>query len=278
MAPLLRPGVQQIVWEQRGNYIQAVSNKNVLPNDRQNLNLSQFRSQRISVFVFLKLRIYGMTLCRFFQCILLAAHMLRVFASFPQQAPSMRIGLLVEPTPFTHVSGYSNRFQEMLLFLEKAGDEVEIVTVDDKERPPEYFASFRINTIKGFRFPLYTDICLTFDVKQRSVWKSMNRFKPDIIHCSSPGFIVFIALFTAKVLDVPLVLSYHTHLPQYTKEYVKMVPGSVGEAGAWQIIRWVHNRADLTLVTSPQVTFEAHHITDISLLCIIFLCGLHFAR
>lgn len=168
----------------------------------------------------------------------------------------MRIGLLVEPTPFTHVSGYSNRFKEMLTYLDKAGDSVEIVTVDDLEQPPVRFGSFPINTIKGFRFPLYNDICLTFDVKQRAVWKTMNRFKPDLIHCSSPGFIVFIALFTAKVLDVPLVLSYHTHLPQYTKEYIKLVPGSVGEAGAWQIIRWVHNRADLTLVTSPQMKEE----------------------
>lgn len=28
--------------------------------------------------------------------------------------PPMKIALLVEPTPFTHISGYSNRFREML--------------------------------------------------------------------------------------------------------------------------------------------------------------------
>lgn len=28
--------------------------------------------------------------------------------------PPMKVALLVEPTPFTHVSGYSNRFREML--------------------------------------------------------------------------------------------------------------------------------------------------------------------
>lgn len=39
-----------------------------------------------------------------------------------------RIGLMVEPTPFIHVSGYSNRFNEMLKYLNKAGDDVEIVT------------------------------------------------------------------------------------------------------------------------------------------------------
>lgn len=124
------------------------------------------------------------------------------------------------------------------------------------EDPPESHEGYPINNIKGFRFPLYNDICLTFDVKQRAVWKSMSRFKPDIIHCTSPGFIVFIAIATAKFLNVPLILSYHTHLPMYTKQYLKMLPGTVGEAGAWQIIRWVHNRADLTLVTSPQMKEE----------------------
>ena len=173
-----------------------------------------------------------------------------------KSCPPKRIGLLIEPTPFTHVSGYSNRFNEMLKYLNKAGDDVEIVTADDSPVAPEAAFDFPINTIKGFRFPLYNEICLTFDVKQRKVWEVMKRFKPEIIHCTSPGFIVFIAIFTAKTLNIPLVFSYHTHLPVYTKQYVKMLPGAVGEAGAWQIIRWVHNRADLTLVTSPQMKEE----------------------
>jgi sulfoquinovosyltransferase len=173
-----------------------------------------------------------------------------------KSCPPKRIGLLIEPTPFTHVSGYSNRFNEMLKYLSKAGDDVEIVTADDSPKAPEVAFDYPINTIKGFRFPLYNEICLSFDVKQRKVWEVMKRFKPEIIHCTSPGFIVFIAIFTAKTLNIPLVFSYHTHLPMYTKQYVKMLPGAVGEAGAWQIIRWVHNRADLTLVTSPQMKEE----------------------
>jgi len=120
--------------------------------------------------------------------------------------PPIRVGMLIEPTPFTHVSGYSNRFKELLMYLQKADDNVEIVTVDDVPECPKHFGPYPINTIKGFRFPLYNEICLTFDIKQRKVWKSMKRFQPDIIHCTSPGFIVYIALFTAKFLNIPLVL------------------------------------------------------------------------
>jgi hypothetical protein len=38
--------------------------------------------------------------------------------------PPLNVGLMVEPTPFTHVSGYSNRYKEMLTYLKKAGDKV----------------------------------------------------------------------------------------------------------------------------------------------------------
>ena len=48
--------------------------------------------------------------------------------------PPQRVGLMVEPTPFTHVSGYANRFNEMLRYMRKAGDEVEVVTPG--EHPP----------------------------------------------------------------------------------------------------------------------------------------------
>ena len=39
------------------------------------------------------------------------------------QSPPRKVSLLVEPTPFTHVSGYSNRFKEMLRYLQLAGDD-----------------------------------------------------------------------------------------------------------------------------------------------------------
>ena len=40
----------------------------------------------------------------------------------------MRVQLIVEPTPFTHVSGYANRFKEYLKYQKKAGAEVSIIT------------------------------------------------------------------------------------------------------------------------------------------------------
>ena len=66
-----------------------------------------------------------------------------------------RIGLLVEPTPFTHVSGYSNRFNEMLKHLQTTGDTVEICTPDNSKEAPATAHGFRVNNIPGFKFSMY---------------------------------------------------------------------------------------------------------------------------
>jgi len=132
--------------------------------------------------------------------------------------PSRKICLMVEPTPFTHVSGYANRFKEMLKFLKKAGDEVDILTVDSKtpvKNLPREHQGFPIRHTQGFTFPLYNHISLTIDLPEMKGAKIIENFKPDIIHVTSPGFLVFAAMFYARVMKIPLVMSYHTHLPSY---------------------------------------------------------------
>ena len=71
---------------------------------------------------------------------------------------------------------------------------------------------YPITTLEGFRFPLYAHLCLTGDFKGEAR-RMVEKFKPDVIHASSPGFFALAATGIAKALDVPLVLSYHTHLP-----------------------------------------------------------------
>ena len=70
---------------------------------------------------------------------------MRAFGALPTRRTTLgmpkRIGLMVEPTPFIHVSGYSNRFNEMLKYLNKSGDDVEIVTPDNGRRRPWRTAS-----------------------------------------------------------------------------------------------------------------------------------------
>jgi len=92
--------------------------------------------------------------------------------------PSRKICLMVEPTPFTHVSGYANRFKEMLKFLKKAGDQVDILTVDSKtpvKDLPKEHQGFPIRHTQGFTFPLYNHISLTIDLPEMKVRRARAR-------------------------------------------------------------------------------------------------------
>ena len=64
-------------------------------------------------------------------------------------------------------------------------------------------------------------------------------------------------------MDVPLVLSYHTHLPVYAERYASWLPFS--RSSAWLAIKAAHAFADVTLVTSPQIMdeFKQHHIRNV---------------
>jgi len=168
--------------------------------------------------------------------------------------PPRKICLMVEPTPFTHVSGYANRFNEMLKYLKKAGDEVEVLTTDAKtpakDLPKEAFG-FPITHTQGFTFPLYNQISLSLDLPEMKGSGILERLKPDLIHVTCPSFMVWAGIFYARTMCIPLVMSYHTHLPSYAINYLGFIPGI--ERFAWWNIRLWHKRADLTLVTSPQI-------------------------
>ena len=141
--------------------------------------------------------------------------------------------------------------------MSKAGDNVDILTVDaktPKDQLPKQSFGYNIEHTQGFVFPLYDHISLTFDLPEMKGAKMMERKRPDLIHVTSPGFMLFAGLFYARVMRIPLLLSYHTHLPLYGRNYMGFVPGV--EEMAWAALRFCHSKADLTLVTSPQMKEE----------------------
>lgn len=56
----------------------------------------------------------------------------------------------------------------------------------------------------------------------------------------------------AQLLGVPLVLSYHTHLPSYCYKYWKHI-GPILAWVSWNLLCWPVNHADLTLVMSSAI-------------------------
>eukprot|EP00898_Chlorokybus_atmophyticus_P001423 jgi/Chlat1/2281/Chrsp17S02582 len=169
----------------------------------------------------------------------------------PPSVPNRKVVILVEPSPFSHVSGMKNRFQCLIRELRNAGDEVLVVTPDPN--PPKEFFGARVMRVMGFVAPFYRvpTFLLSLGLSVRVFWTLLSN-RPDILHVSSPGFIVFAGILYAKLLRIPLVVSYHTHIPAYIPQYTfKWLVWPM-----WAVIRFCHRMADVTLVTSSQILEE----------------------
>jgi sulfoquinovosyltransferase len=182
---------------------------------------------------------------------------------------ALKVCVLVEPSPFTYISGYAGRFQNLICYLRDRGDEVQVVTApdpDDLSRgvAPNYWRGIPVHYTQGVRLsPWYPTLILSLDIAlkiPRVLWKM--RPGPDLIHVSSPGFMVLPAVLYGRIFGVPVVASYHTHLPAYVRSHLALsLP--LHEATAWlvwRLIRLAHGDgvlgADRTLVTSPQIFDE----------------------
>lgn len=144
-----------------------------------------------------------------------------------------------------------NRFESLIKTLREAGDEVMVVTPDPT--PPKEFCGAQVVNVLGFKLPFYKSatLLLSLGLSLRVLYYLFKQ-RPHVIHVSTPGVMCFAAVLYARLLAVPLVMSYHTHIPEYIPRYTWS--GLVQPM--WSIIRWCTRRADLTLVTSKAMKDE----------------------
>lgn len=164
---------------------------------------------------------------------------------------NLKVMVAVEPTPFNYISGYANRFKELLTHLKQAGDEVHVITTDPSHDAPKSFLGIPITSLRGFRFPWYKEVAVSFDYGQNMRTVLQNNFSADVLHVSAPSLLLFPAMSCAKKLNIPLVVSYHTDLQQYAKLYLPWVP-FIGQFANY-LIKTCLQGATLVLCTSPQL-------------------------
>ena len=162
-----------------------------------------------------------------------------------------RIAIFVEPSPFSHVSGMKNRFLRLIENLRDMGDDVVVITPD--RSPPEEYYGAKVIGLRGFVLPFYgTDtLLLSFGFDGR-VAKEFKERKPDLVHCAVPGGMINGAMWYCKTMNIPLVQSYHTHIPHYIPRYTWA--GLVKPM--WDFIRFWNKQASTMLVTSSVMEEE----------------------
>lgn len=152
----------------------------------------------------------------------------------------MRIALFTE-TFLPKVDGIVTRLRHTVEHLQRNGDQVLVVSPDGGLK--EYKGA-KIYGVSGFPLPLYPELKLA--LPRPSIGVALEQFQPDLIHVVNPAVLGLAGLYYAKMMQIPLVASYHTHLPQYLQHYgLGMLEGVM-----WELIKASHNQAQLNLCTS----------------------------
>ncbi|MBW4574931.1 MAG: glycosyltransferase [Aphanothece sp. CMT-3BRIN-NPC111] len=169
----------------------------------------------------------------------------------------MRIALFTE-TFLPKVDGIVTRLRHTVEHLQRNGDRVLIFSPDGGLT--EYKGA-RIYGVSGFPLPMYPELKLA--LPRPAIGRALEEFKPDIIHVVNPAVLGLGGLYYAKAMQIPLVASYHTHLPQYLQHYgLAMLEGFL-----WELIKASHNQAHLNLCTSTAMMQEltSHGIERVAL-------------
>ena len=169
----------------------------------------------------------------------------------------MKIALFTE-TFLPKVDGIVTRLRHTVEHLQRCGDQVLVVAPDGGLT--EYKGA-KIHGVPGMSFPLYPELKLA--LPPLGTKTAIEEFQPDLIHVVNPAVLGLGGLYYAKVMNVPLVASYHTHLPQYLKHY-----GLAALEGVlWELLKAVHNQAQLNLCTSTAMVQElvSHGIERVDL-------------
>ena len=169
----------------------------------------------------------------------------------------MRIALFTE-TFLPKVDGIVTRLRHTIEHLERNGDRVLVVAPDGGLT--EYEGA-KVHGIPGLPLPLYPELKLAFPpVGTKEV---IEKFNPDLIHVVNPAVLGLGGIYYAKNMNIPLVASYHTHLPQYLQHYGL----SALEGVLWELLKAAHNQAKLNLCTSTAMVEELvnHRIERVDL-------------
>ena len=125
----------------------------------------------------------------------------------------MKIAFFTE-TFLPKVDGIVTRLTKTIQNLVELGDEV---TVFCPEGCPSSYMGAKVIGVPAMPLPLYPELKL--GLPGPGVSDVLENFKPDLIHVVNPAVLGLGGIWLAKTNNIPLVASYHTHLPKYLEHY-----------------------------------------------------------
>jgi len=145
------------------------------------------------------------------------------------------------------VDGIVTRLTKTIEYLVKNGDDVIVFC---PEGSPNNYKGAKIVGVAAMPLPLYPELKL--GLPGPAVSEALEDFQPDLIHVVNPAVLGLGGIWLAKTNNIPLIASYHTHLPKYLEHYGM----GMLEPLLWELLKAAHNQALLNLCTSTAMVNE----------------------
>ncbi len=158
----------------------------------------------------------------------------------------MRIAIFSE-TFLPKIDGIVTRVTKTVEQLTRAGHKVLLVVPDSGRQS---YADAEILNVPAFASPFYPENRIA--LPRPSIFIALDRFKPDVVHVAGPLMLGIAGVVYARRRSLPLVASYHAHLPKYL-EFMGLAPLA---PCLWRALAALHDYADLNLCTSTVLLEE----------------------
>jgi glycosyltransferase involved in cell wall biosynthesis len=158
----------------------------------------------------------------------------------------MRIAVFTETAP-PNVNGVVRRLDETIRLLQTSGDELLIFAPAGKSTR---WHGAEIAGAPSVPLPMYPEIVV--GVPRPALRSRLAKFRPDVVHAVNPAVLGAGGILYARSLGIPVVASFHTHLPRYLHHYGL----GMFEQLAWDLLRSLHNQAVINLCISAPIADE----------------------
>ncbi len=138
------------------------------------------------------------------------------------------------------VNGVVNCIDSLKRELEKMGNEAIVVAPTGTRSK---FRSISVPFYREYEHAVFPHIkCL----------RLLRKFRPDIIHAQTPFSMGIAAVIASKIYRVPLVSTFHTHIPEYFSYY--FFDSRITKGAIWKYLVHFYKRSDA--VTTPSETMK----------------------
>jgi len=153
----------------------------------------------------------------------------------------MRVAIITENF-LPKLDGVTRTLARLLEHLQIQGHQALLLGPDSGM---EQYAGAELVGTAGLPLPFYPE--LKFNFFRPLFIRRLNEFRPDVVHLVDPVVLGATGLAAARVLNLPVVSSYHTNLAAYCGHF----GFPLFSRPMWSYNRFIHNQCALTFCPSP---------------------------